>query len=46
MLLISLPRWFMAMLKDHCRQKKEDFFLLGEVLGDNAGYMFSEAHLE
>lgn len=42
----SLPRWFMAMLKDHCRQKKEDFFLLGEVLGDNAGYMFSEAHLD
>lgn len=42
----SLPRWFMAMLKDHCRQKKADFFLLGEVLGDNAGYMFSEAHLD
>lgn len=42
----SLPRWFMAMLKDHCRQKKEDFFLLGEVLGDNAGYMFSEARLD
>lgn len=42
----SLPRWFMAMLKDHCRQRKADFFLLGEVLGDNAGYMFSEAHLD
>lgn len=42
----SLPRWFMAMLKDHCRQRKDDFFLLGEVLGDNAGYMFSEAHLD
>lgn len=36
----------LAMLKDHCRQKKADFFLLGEVLGDNAGYMFSEAHLD
>lgn len=42
----SLPRWFMAMLKDHVRSQKEDFFLLGEVLGDNAGYMFSEGHLD
>ena len=42
----SLPRWFMSMLKDHCRSLKDDFFLLGEVLGDNAGYMFSEAHLD
>lgn len=42
----SLPRWFMAMLKEHCRNFKDDFFLLGEVLGDNAGYMFSEAHLD
>lgn len=42
----SLPRWFMAMLKEHCRNSKDDFFLLGEVLGDNAGYMFSEAHLD
>lgn len=42
----SLPRWFMAMLKDHCRAIKDDFFLVGEVLGDNAGYMFSEAHLD
>ena len=36
----------MAMLKDHCRAIKDDFFLVGEVLGDNAGYMFSEAHLD
>ena len=42
----SLPRWFMAMLKERCRNLKSDFFLLGEVLGDNAGYMFSEAHLD
>lgn len=42
----SLPRWFMAMLKDHCQNMKDDFFLLGEVLGDNAGYMFSEGHLD
>lgn len=42
----SLPRWFMAMLKDYCRQMKDDFFLLGEVLGDNAGYMFTEAKLD
>ncbi len=42
----SLPRWFMAMLKEHCASMKKDFFLLGEVLGDNAGYMFSEAHLD
>lgn len=41
-----LPRWFMAMLKDHVNHKKEDFFLLGEVLGDNAGFMFTEAHLD
>lgn len=41
-----LPRWFMAKLKERCLRKKSDFFLLGEVLGDNAGYMFSEAHLD
>ena len=42
----SLPRWFMAKLKAHCENLKKDFFLVGEVMGDNAGYMFSEAHLD
>ena len=42
----SLPRWFMAMLSDHCKSQKQDFFMLGEVLGDNAGYMYTEAKLD
>ena len=42
----SLPRWFMAMLSDHCKSLKQDFFMLGEVLGDNAGYMYTEAKLD
>ena len=42
----SLPRWFMAMLRDRVDSLKEDFFLIGEVLGDNAGYMFDEAKLD
>ncbi|MBO6048051.1 MAG: maltodextrin glucosidase [Erysipelotrichaceae bacterium] len=41
-----LPRWFMAMITDHAKSKKHDFFMLGEVLGDNAGYMFTEGHLD
>lgn len=41
-----LPRWFIAKIADHARNKKPDFFMLGEVLGDNAGYMFDEAHLD
>ena len=40
-----LPRWFMSMIGDYARSKKKDFFMMGEVLGDNAGYMFSEACL-
>ena len=42
----SLPRWFMAMLSDFARSFKPDFFMVGEVLGDNAGYMFDEGHLD
>lgn len=42
----SLPNWFMAMLRDKVTNLKNDFFLIGEVLGDNAGYMFSEAKLD
>lgn len=41
-----LPRWFMAMISDFARSIKPDFFMLGEVLGDNAGYMFHEGHLD
>jgi len=41
-----LPRWFMAMISDHARSMKSDFFMMGEVLGDNAGYMFDEGHLD
>ncbi|MGX8681004.1 MAG: alpha-amylase family glycosyl hydrolase, partial [bacterium] len=41
-----LPRWFMAMISDYARSVKPDFFMLGEVLGDNAGYMFYEGHLD
>ena len=36
----------MAMITDHAKSKKHDFFMLGEVLGDNAGYMFTEGHLD
>ena len=41
-----LPRWFMAMISDYARSLKPDFFMLGEVIGDNADYMYSEGHLE
>lgn len=40
-----LPRWFMAKISDFARSLKPDFFMLGEVLGDNAGFMFTEGHL-
>lgn len=41
-----LPRWFMAKISDYARSLKPDFFMLGEVIGDNAGFMFSEGHLD
>ena len=40
-----LPRWFMAMISDYARSLKPDFFMLGEVIGDNADYMYGEGHL-
>ena len=41
-----LPRWFMGMLSDFTKNLKSDFFLFGETLGDNQGYMFSEGKLD
>jgi len=41
-----LPRWFMAMVSDTAKSIKPGFFMVGEVLGDNAGYMFSEGKLD
>ena len=41
-----LPRWFMGMISDYARSLKDDFFMLGEVLGDNAGDMFTEGKLD
>ncbi|MDD8048110.1 MAG: alpha-amylase family glycosyl hydrolase [Thomasclavelia sp.] len=41
-----LPTWFLAMIKDYTSKKKKDFFVLGEVLHDNADYMMSEGKLD
>lgn len=41
-----LPTWFTAMIKDTIRAMKPDAFLLGEILGDNAGRFYTEGHVD
>ena len=41
-----LPLWFIAMIKDRIRALKPDAFLLGEILGDNAGRFYDQGHVD
>ena len=41
-----LPLWFIAMVKDRIRAHKPDAFLLGEILGDNAGRFYDQGHVD
>lgn len=41
-----LPLWFIAMIKDRIRTHKPDAFLLGEILGDNAGRFYDQGHVD
>ena len=41
-----LPLWFISMVKDRIRAHKPDAFLLGEILGDNAGRFYDQGHVD